>query len=291
MTCGGLTADGFMGAVVQHDVHEVRDVDLADHRHRTHMHDRGAVAVERHDMAGGLFERDPERDRARMSHRSDVQIITRLRFVSRFAQKEQLAGRSAGRRAVDGILRHVIQHDLNSLFTAQGIGIIHIVGFFGIRHHALRRNQPVGTAGLGAVCRRLFDHLREVVVAVREDRIGDMHHIQQRRRDLALQLVLRVIRFAVALSAPADQQQHRNGINILVRQRRQRIDGISHTAVLHIDQRRLLCCKIVSRSDADSVAFVRCDDIFVRTMLQRVVAEAVQIRIRYAGKKRDAVIR
>lgn len=99
-----------------------------------------------------------------------------------------------------------------------------------------------------------------------------------------------MVRFTFPLSAPADQQQHGNRIHVFIRKTGQRIDGVSLPAVLHIDKRDLPRGEIVSGSKGNRVAFVGSDHIPVSAMGQRIIAEAVQVGIRYTGKIADTVV-
>ena len=116
-----------------------------------------------------------------------------------------------------------------------------------------------------------------------------MHQLQQARGDLPLQPVLRVVRFRVALSPPADQQDHRHRVDRRIRQAGQRVHSVSLPAVLHIHQRDLPAGKVVSRRDGHRVALVGRDHVPLRAARQRVVAETVQVGIRNAGKECNSV--
>ena len=117
-----------------------------------------------------------------------------------------------------------------------------------------------------------------------------MHDIEDGCCDLTLPPVLRMVRFGVILSAPADEKNHRNSIDILIHQAYQRIDGIPLSAVLHVHQRDLLAGKIVARRQCHRISLIRCDNVPISAMRQCVIAEAVQVAVRHTGKVGHAVL-
>ena len=59
--------------------------------------------------------------------------------------------------------------------------------------------------------------------------------------------------------APADDKDHGNTIDCLMKQRGNRIDDISFARILHVDNGHPPCCQIVTGSKCGAVAFIGCD--------------------------------
>ena len=286
---GGLAADGFVGAVVKDDVQEVGGLELAHHREGAEVHHGGAVAVEGDHRAVRLFEGDAQGDGGGVAHGADVQEVMRLCLSSALPEEEKLPCRAAGGRGVDGVRRHVVQDDFDRLLPAHGIDVVAVVGLLARRHHALRGDEAVGLPGLRAVFHGFFHRLRKGFVIVLEDGIRDVHHVQEAGRDLPLQPVLRMIGFCVPLPAPADEEQHGDGVDRLIHEGGKRIDRVAHPAVLHVDEWDLFRGEVVAGGDSDGISLICGNDVARGEIRQGVVAEAVQVGIRHAGEVGHAV--
>ena len=290
VTGRGLAADGFVGAVIEDDMHELRCPQLADHGHGAHVHDGGGVPVQSNDMPVRLFKCDTQGDRGGMTHGADIQEVPGLGLPAFFAQEKEFACGAAGGRGIDSVLRHVVQNDFYRFFPAHGECGIDIIGFFGGRHNSLGGDEAVGSPVFCTVSHSFFNHLAELLNVISQDRIRDVHHIQELRSDLPLKLVLGVVGLGVSLAPPADEQEHGDSVDIGISQRGEGIDGIALAAVLHVDKGNLLCGKVVAGGDADGVSLVGGDDVPAGIVGKGVVAEAVQVGVRYAGEEGDAVV-
>ena len=113
-----------------------------------------------------------------------------------------------------------------------------------------------------------------------------MEQVKQPCSDLPLQLMLRMIWLCISLPAPADQQQHRDGIHIFICEACNGIDCISLTAVLHIDQRDLFRSQIMACGKSHCISFICRDHISVSAVRQGIIAETIQIAVRNTCKIR-----
>ena len=98
-------------------------------------------------------------------------------------------------------------------------------------------------------------------------------------RDLPLEDMLRLILHA-RLTAPADDEDRRNGIDLRMHQGGKRIHGIALAAVLHINDGRLSRGQMIARGNRHRVSFVRRDHMmrFIRTVtLMQVIAQRLQL--------------
>ena len=138
---------------------------------------------------------------------------------------------------------------------------------------------------LPAVLHRFFYCLLELRFGIFENGIGDMHKVEQTRRYLPLKLVLRMVGLSVSLSAPADEQQHGNSIDVFIRERDQGVHRVAFTAVLHVNQGNFFCRQIMSGGDGHGVSLVGCDHIPAAAVYESIITEAVQIAVRNAGKE------
>ena len=90
------------------------------------------------------------------------------------------------------------------------------------------------------------------------------------------------------LAAPADDEDHRNGIDFIVQQRRNRVDDIAFSAVLHVHYRDFAGGEVIAGGQCCTVAFVRRDHVMLRidpVGVHQVIAEGFQLGIRYPGIK------
>lgn len=69
-----------------------------------------------------------------------------------------------------------------------------------------------------------------------EDKSGDSHVLKQLQRDFALKNVLRLVMDA-RLAPPADDKQHRDGVNLFMQKGGDGVDDISLAGILHIHHR------------------------------------------------------
>ena len=94
MKCTGTnrhTANCFMCAVVDDNMHQILRPVRADHRHCPEMHQSCAVAVHAPDPLRRLAERDAQRDRRGVPHGADRQEIVFVALPVRLADLEQFA--------------------------------------------------------------------------------------------------------------------------------------------------------------------------------------------------------
>ena len=114
----------------------------------------------------------------------------------------------------------------------------------------------------------------------------DLQKFEQRKRHLALIGVLRLV-LHTRLAAPADDEDQRDRVRLLVQQRRERIDDVALTAVLQIDERRTTCRKIMPRRDSRRRPLVRRDDVrrMIAVSLHQGVAKSAQLRVGHANEK------
>ena len=281
---GGLTAHRFMRTVVVENVFEIGARFVGGDAEGTHMHDKGAVAVDAVDVSSGA-ERHAERDRGGMPHSADGEEVPGVALPPRLPDLKDLAGCLAGGGYDEILLRYAVQHEFQRVLAGKGI----------VRPRRLRLKGGEGAFahddGEGLAARLHIPHgavdLRSVVVL--ENLVFNAHRVEQRERDLALLLVLGLV-LGAGFPAPADHQQQGNGIYFLVGDGEQGIDGVAFAAVLHIHHADMPCGNVVSACDADGVALVGGDDVAVlRRMLPDAGADVGQQRIRHACKEIQSV--
>ena len=91
----------------------------------------------------------------------------------------------------------------------------------------------------------------------------DPHIIEKLNCHFSLIDMLRLVVDA-GFSSPSDDKDYRDGINLVVKERCDRIDDVSFAAVLHINDGDLACCKVISCGKSRAVSFVRGDHMVVR---------------------------
>ena len=202
------------------------------------------------------------------------------------AKLEKLAARLARRRDEDIALVCGIEDRANRLLTAQRIAVfvrnLRIVrertlsDDEGHRTPCLQRRAEAFHSGAHVFSSRLL----------REHEMLDLQKFEQRKRHLALIGVLRLVLHA-RLAAPADDEDQRNRIRLLVQQGRERIDDVALTAVLQIDERRATRREIMPRRDSRRRPLVRRDDVrrMIAVSLHQGVAKSAQLRVGHADEK------
>ena len=276
-----------MGRIVEDDVREVGAAALPRDGEVAEVHEARAVAVEAEDGARRLRLRDAEGDHQRVAHRADGEEVARVALSAALADFVDLAGDHARGRDDDGIVAHLAENGLDSLFAAQGgdVGLLVLKGVVGEepladdeRDGARLRPRP---RDLGA------GQLAGGRLVVGQDLRGDAQRFEERKRDLALLDVLGLVLHA-RFAAPADEQNQRHRIDVGVGERGERVDRVALPAVLHVDQRGAPRGEIVARREADGAALVRGDDVACAAVVRDVGAEIPEQRIRNAGEEIDA---
>ena len=113
------------------------------------------------------------------------------------------------------------------------------------------------------------------------------HCFKEREGEPPLYEVLRLI-VQIRLAAPADDEDTRDAVDLLMQQREQRVDNVAETAVLQVDERHLARRKVIARRECRRAALVHRDDVrgTVRTVgVHEMIDERAQLRVRYAREE------
>ena len=106
----------------------------------------------------------------------------------------------------------------------------------------------------------------------------------------ALLHVLRLV-LPPGFAAPPHEHQHRNAEDVVIRQRRQRIDRITLTGILHVDETGATRRDVVSRSQRNRPAFVRGDNMLIaRRVVGHIRAEILEQGVRHSSEKIEPVV-
>ena len=207
-------------------------------------------------------------------------------LAARLAKLEKLTARFARRRDEDIALVCGIEDRANRLLTAQPIAVF-VGNLRVVRERALSNDEGHRALFLQgrAEAFRSGAHVFPSRL-LREHEMLDLQKFEQRKRHLALIGVLRLVLHA-RLAAPANDEDQRDRICLLVQQRRERIDDVALTAVLQIDERRATCREIMPRRDSRRRPLVRRDDVrrMIAVSLHQGIAKSAQLRVRHSDEK------
>ena len=90
------------------------------------------------------------------------------------------------------------------------------------------------------------------------------------------------------LTAPADDEDHGDGIDFIVQQGCHGVDDIAFSAVLHVYYRDFAGSQMIAGGQCRAIAFVRRDHMMLRIDpigVHQVIAEGLQLGIRHPGIK------
>jgi hypothetical protein len=93
------------------------------------------------------------------------------------------------------------------------------------------------------------------------------------------------------LSAPSDDDQHGDGVYVLISKRQERIDGVAQSRVLQIHQGNVSCRQVITYRKSNAAAFVGADDVL--TGLARMRDARTQVReqgIRHPREKVHSIL-
>lgn len=97
--------------------------------------------------------------------------------------------------------------------------------------------------------------------------------------------------FLTWLTSPANQEKHRDSINLLVCQRDEWVHYISESAILKIYTGDFFCSKVISCSQGNCKPFIWCDDVLIlRSVVSNKTTEILEQWVRYSGEEVNLMI-
>ena len=275
-----------MGTVIDDDVYHIFRGCASQYCHGTHVHQHCAVTVHAPYFRPGLLHCHTQGNAATVSHGAYGKKIILMALSVVFSDLEQFsAGFTCGahNRILTGCL-----HDMADDFLTDHWIVVVIFHFFLITEGSLpdyERYILTPVQFLAEVLHGSTYFLFRCVLP--NDKIVDSHILQQFQGHFTL---VDMLRFVVdpRLATPADDEDHRDGIDFIVQQRRNRVDDIAFSAVLHIHYRGFAGGEVISGSQCCAVAFVSRDHMMLRidpVGVHQVIAEGFQLGIRYSGIK------
>jgi len=103
----------------------------------------------------------------------------------------------------------------------------------------------------------------------REHHRLDAHRLEQRQTEPPLYEMLRLI-VEIRLTAPADDEDAGDAVDLPMQQREQGVDDVAEAAVLQIDERHLARCDMIARRKCRRAALIHGDHMRVMVRSVRV---------------------
>ena len=221
-----------------------------------------------------------------MSHGTYGQEIILVALSVVFSDLEQFSAGFA-RGAYNGILAGSLHDVADDLFPDHGI-VVAVLHLFLITEGTLPDHERYILTTIQLLAELLHGSTYFLFRCVFSyDKIADSHILQQFQGHFTL---VDMLGFVVdpRLTAPADDEDHGDGIDFIVQQGCHGVDDIAFSAVLHVYYRDFAGSQMIAGGQCRTVAFVRRDHMMLRIDpigVHQVIAEGFQLGIRYPGIK------